>query len=200
MYLVGLTGGIGAGKSTVAQLLAARGAVVVDADRLAREVVEPGTEGLAEVRARFGSEVLAADGSLDRKALAGRVFGDADALAALNAIVHPRVADRFRQRLAELPAAAVVVHDIPLLVETGAAGRYDLVVVVEAPEPVRVRRLATRGLTEPEALARVRAQAPAEERAAVADVVIDNDGPQERLAPQVDALWQRILREASARP
>ena len=192
MYLVGLTGGIGAGKSSVARLLAQRGAVVIDADALAREVVEPGTPGLVEVVERFGDSVLQPDGSLDRKALAGKVFDHPDELAALNAIVHPRVAALFRERLADLPRDAIVVHDIPLLVETGAADRYDLVVVVEADERLRLERLAARGLRPAEAWSRIRAQAPAEARAAVADVVIDNDGTPEQLAGQVDDLWRRI--------
>lgn len=194
MYLVGLTGGIGAGKSTVARLLGERGAVVIDADQLAREVVEPGTGGLAEVVDRFGGQVLLDDGTLDRKALAGKVFGDAEALSALNAIVHPRVAALFRDRLATLPADAVVVHDIPLLVETGAADRYDLVVVVEASDEVRLERLAGRGLSREEALARIQAQAKAEARAAVADVVIRNDSTPDALTEQVASLWQRIVR------
>lgn len=193
MYLVGLTGGIGAGKSTVARLLAERGAVVVDADQLAREVVLPGTPGLAEVRARFGEQVLLDDGRLDRKALADKVFHDPEALAALNSIVHPRVAALFRERLAELPPDSVVVHDIPLLVETGAAARYDLVVVVEAAEPVRLERLAARGLPRDQALSRIRAQAPAADRVAAADLLVDNNGSQERLVEQVDGVWRRIV-------
>lgn len=193
MYLVGLTGGIGAGKSTVAGLLADHGAVVVDADVLAREVVEPGTDGLREVVARFGADVSQPDGSLDRKALAGKVFRDPEALAALNAIVHPRVAALFAERLSQVAPDAVVVHDIPLLVETGAQDRYDLVVVVEAPEAVRLQRLEGRGLPRDEALARIRAQAPAEDRVAVADVVVDNSGAHDALVQQVDALWQRIV-------
>jgi dephospho-CoA kinase len=197
MYLVGLTGGIGAGKSTVAGLLADRGAAVVDADQLAREAVAPGTSGLAEIAALFGDEVLLADGSLDRKALAAKVFHDAGALAALNAIVHPRVAALFDERLRGLPPDAVVVHDIPLLVETGAQGRYDLVVVVEAPDEVRLERLAARGLPHDEALSRIRAQAAAETRAAVADVVIRNEESPEQLAEQVAALWQRIVSEGT---
>ncbi|MDX6208748.1 MAG: dephospho-CoA kinase [Frankiales bacterium] len=192
MYWVGLTGGIGAGKSTVARLLADRGAVVIDADVLAREVLESGTDGLAEVVAAFGPEMLARDGTLDRKVLAARVFADPGQLAQLNAIVHPRVQALTQDRVGRLPPDAVVVHDIPLLVEVGAAGRYDLVVVVEAPEAVRVRRLAGRGMSEADALARISAQADSATRTAVADVVIDNAGPYDQLVAQVDALWDRI--------
>ena len=201
VYFIGLTGGIGAGKSTVAGLLAERGAVVIDADRLAREVVEPGTDGLSAVAAAFGRDVLADDGSLDRKALAARVFGDAAALATLNAIVHPRVAALTGQRLAELPADAIAVHDIPLLVEVGAADRYDLVVVVEAPVSVRVDRLVSaRGMTADEALARVKSQVDAAERMSVADLVIDNDGSYEDLVVQVDRLWGAVRKLSEDAP
>jgi dephospho-CoA kinase len=192
MYWVGLTGGIGAGKSTVARLLADHGAAVIDADLLAREVVEPGTGGLAELVAAFGPQVLAQDGTLDRKALAAQVFADPGQLARLNAIVHPRVQALTQDRAGKLPRDSVVVNDVPLLVEVGAAGHYDLVVVVEAPEAVRVRRLADRGISEPDALARIKAQADSATRTAVADVVIDNAGPYDQLVGQVDALWARI--------
>ena len=193
MYWVGLTGGIGAGKSTVAAMLAARGAAVIDADLLAREVVAPGTPGLAEVAAAFGPGVLSPDGSLDRKALAARVFGDSDQLARLNAIVHPRVQELTRARAVRIPPDSIVVHDIPLLVEVGAAGSYDLVVVIEAPEAVRVQRLIeARGMTRVDALARIRAQADSATREAVADVVLTNAGSYEDLVSTVDALWHRI--------
>jgi dephospho-CoA kinase len=195
MYWVGLTGGIGAGKSTVARMLADRGAAVIDADRLAREVVEPGTEGLAAVGAAFGPEVLTPEGSLDRKALAARVFRDPEQLARLNSIVHPLVEALTRDRAARLAPDAVVVNDIPLLVEVGAAGRYDLVVVVEAPEAVRVERLmSSRAMAEPDARARIAAQADAATRSAMADVVIDNAGSYDELVAAVDALWARIRR------
>ncbi|MDX6257694.1 MAG: dephospho-CoA kinase [Frankiales bacterium] len=193
MYWVGLTGGIGAGKSTVARLLADRGAAVIDADLLAREVVEPGTDGLAEVVAAFGPEVLAEDGTLDRKALAARVFADPEQLARLNAIVHPRVEALTQERASRLPPHSVVVNDIPLLVEVGAAGRYDLVVVVEAPEAVRIERLrSSRGMAEADAKARIASQAGPGTRTAVADVVIDNAGSYDELAATVDDLWARI--------
>jgi dephospho-CoA kinase len=196
---IGLTGGIGSGKSTVARLLAGRGAHVVDADVLAREVVEPGTPGLAAVVDAFGEGVLTADGALDRPALAGVVFGNADARARLDGIVHPLVRERARERISALPADAVVVQDIPLLVETGQAGSFDLVLVVEADVEVRVARLVQRGLSEADARARIAAQATDEQRRTVADVVLHNSGTPEDVAQQVDRFWaervEPVLRE-----
>lgn len=190
---IGLTGGIGAGKSTAARQLAQRGALVLDADVAAREVVEPGTEGLDQIVASFGREVLAPDGSLDRPALAAVVFGDPDRRAALNAIIHPRVRAWMAERVAAAPAGSVVVQDIPLLVESGLAGLFDLVVVVDAADDVRVGRLvADRGMTEAEARARIAAQAPRQQRLDAADVVLDNDGTPEQLSAQIDRLWERI--------
>lgn len=198
MLRIGLTGGIGSGKSTVASLLTARGAVLVDADRLAREVVEPGTAGLAAVLAEFGEGVLTADGSLDRPALAAVVFADPVARAALDAIVHPLVRERAAEALAAAAPDAVVVHDVPLLVETGQAGSFDLVLVVEADPDIRVRRLVGRGLTEDDARARIASQATDAERRAVADVVLHNDGDRDDLAAQVERFW--IERVAPPRP
>lgn len=199
MLKIGLTGGIGAGKSEVSRLLAAHGAVVVDSDVIAREVVAPGSEGLAAVVAEFGPQVLREDGSLDRPALGAVVFADPERLKALNAIVHPLV----RARSAELEAAAladgvpVVVHDVPLLVENGLGALYDLVLVVDAADDVRIDRLTRlRGMTEDEARARMAAQARREDRLAAADVVIDNSGGLETLAARVDEVW----RELAARP
>jgi dephospho-CoA kinase len=186
---IGLTGGIGSGKSTVSRLLAARGAVIVDADVIAREVVEPGTRGLAAVADAFGPAVLAADGSLDRPALAGIVFGDPEARRRLDAIVHPLVRARATEVAAGAPPDAVVVHDVPLLVEAGQAGTYDLVLVVEADPQTRVARLVQRGLTAEDARARMAAQATDEQRRAVADVVLDNSGTPEQLADQVERFW-----------
>jgi dephospho-CoA kinase len=186
---IGLTGGIGSGKSTVSALLAARGAVVVDADRIAREVVAPGTPGLAQVVEAFGEAVVAADGSLDRPALAAIVFGDAQARARLDGIVHPLVRARSVELLATVPEGAVVVNDVPLLVETGQAASYDLVLVVEADPATRISRLVQRGLSAEDARARMAAQATDEQRRAVADVVLDNSGTQEELAEQVDRFW-----------
>lgn len=195
MITVGLTGGIGSGKSTVAGLLASYGAVVVDADVLAREAVATGTPGLARVVAEFGTGVLGADGSLDRSRLAALVFGDPERLAALNAIVHPYVAAR-RTELAAAAAIAdadaVVVFDVPLLVENGLTD-YDLIVVVDASAETQLRRLVDdRGMDESQARARMAAQAGREERRAVADVVIDNDGDLGNLRAQVDRLWVRL--------
>jgi len=199
MLMVGLTGGIGAGKSAVAARLAELGAVVIDADQLARAVVAPGTEGLAEVVAAFGAGILDHDGALDRPALGRVVFDDPEARHRLEAIIHPRV----RARTAELVAAAapdaIVVNDVPLLVETGIAAGYDLVVVVLADEALRVDRLVRdRGLTADQARARIRAQATDEQRRAVADVVLVNGGSLDELRAQVDAAWQGRLLPAAA--
>jgi dephospho-CoA kinase len=200
MLTVGLTGGIGAGKSEVARLLASYGAVLVDSDRIAREVVAPGTEGLAAVAAEFGPQVLAPDGSLDRPRLGAIVFADEERRAALNAIVHPLV----RRRSAELQEAAgpdaIVVHDVPLLTENGLAPLYDLVIVVDAEPATQLDRLVRlRGMTEEEARARMTAQATREERLAIADVVIANDGPLAELEPQVRAAWEHLTEAAAAR-
>ena len=193
---IGLTGGIGSGKSTVSRLLAERGAVIVDADVIAREVVESGTPGLAAVVEAFGPEVLTADGSLNRPALAGVVFGDPEARRRLDAIVHPLVRARAGEVAATAPAGAVVVHDVPLLVETGQAATYDLVLVVEADPETRVARLVQRGLTAEDARARMAAQATDDQRRAVADVVLDNSGTPDELAAQVDRLWDERVAPA----
>jgi len=186
---IGLTGGIGSGKSTVSALLAERGARVVDADVLAREAVAPGSPGLAAVVDAFGEGVRAADGSLDRPALAAVVFGDPAARATLDGIVHPLVRARALELITAMPEDAVVVQDIPLLVETGQGAAFDLVLVVEAEVEIRVARLVERGLAEGDARARIAAQATDEQRRAVADVVLDNSGTPERLAEQVDRFW-----------
>jgi dephospho-CoA kinase len=195
MVLVGLTGGIGAGKSAVSARLAELGAIVIDADRLARDVVAPGTDGLAEVVAAFGDGVLDASGALDRAALGRRVFADPEARQRLEAIVHPRVRARTAALAAAAPPGSVVVNDVPLLVEAGLAGGYDLVLVVLAPERVRLERLVRdRGMAEAEARARIAAQCSDDERRAVADVVIDNDGSLEELRAAVDRVWRERLR------
>jgi dephospho-CoA kinase len=191
---IGLTGGIGSGKSTVSALLAARGALVVDADRIAREVVEPGTPGLAAVVEAFGSQLLRRDGSLDRAGLAAIVFADPAARQRLDGIVHPLVRSRSAELAAAAPEDAVIVHDVPLLVETGQAASYDIVLVVQADPELRVRRLVQRGLSERDARARIAAQATDEQRRAVADVVLDNDGSPDELADQVDRFWADRVR------
>ena len=190
MIRIGLTGGIASGKSAVAELLRAHGAVVIDADRLAREVVEPGTEGLAAIEARFGREVLRADGRLDRTALGRVVFADAAARRDLEAIVHPAVRARAAELAAAAPPDAVVVLMIPLLVETGQAEAFDLVVVVDVEPEVQLARLRARdGLDESEALSRVKAQVDRATRLAAADVVIHNNGEPTELAAEVDRFW-----------
>jgi dephospho-CoA kinase len=189
---VGLTGGVGSGKSTVSALLAEHGAIVIDADAIAREVVEQGTPGYAAVVDRFGGAVVGADGSLDRPALAAIVFADDDARRDLNEIVHPLVGRRSAELLAAIPDDAIVVFDVPLLVEGGLSRGYDDVVVVEADESTRLARLAARGLPEEQARARMAAQANDEQRRAIATEIIDNNGSRDRLAAQVDALWERL--------
>jgi dephospho-CoA kinase len=185
MLRVGLTGGIGSGKSEVSRRLAALGAVVIDADRLAREVVEPGTDGYDAVLAAYGREVVAPDGGLDRAALARIVFADEQARRRLEAIVHPRVRAEAARREAQAAAAdpaAVVVHDVPLLVESGQSNGYDVVIVVDAPDEVRLARLVhQRGMSPAEAAARLAAQATRAQRLAAADVVIDNSGSLDQL-------------------
>lgn len=193
---VGLTGGLGSGKSTVAELLAARGAVIVDADAVAREVVRAGTQGFDAVVTRFGQEVVGSDGELDRAALARLVFTDPEALADLNAIVHPLVAARSDELAATAPLDAVVVHDIPLLVENRLADRFDVIVVVQADRGTRLARLAARGLSPAEAESRMAAQATDKQRREVADEVLHNDGDHAALARAVDRLWARLIAPA----
>lgn len=199
MLNVGLTGGIGAGKSAVARLLASYGAILIDADRIAREVVEPGTEGLAAVVAEFGPGVLAADGSLDRPKLGAIVFADEARRKALNAIVHPLVGHRSQELRAAAGQDDIVVNDVPLLAENSLAPFYDFVIVVDVAPATQIDRLVRlRGMTEDEARARMAAQATREQRTAIADLVIDNDGPLAELEPQVRTAWQR-LRELAER-
>ncbi|MBF4995096.1 dephospho-CoA kinase [Arthrobacter gandavensis] len=194
MLKVGLTGGIAAGKSLVARTLSECGAALIDADALAREVVEPGTGGLAAVVEAFGPQVLAADGTLDRAALAAIVFGDEQKRAALNSIVHPLVRARAAALAAEVPEDGILVQDIPLLVETGQAGNFDFVLVVEAPEEERLARMVRdRGMKPADARARIDAQASAAERAAAADAVLENTGTPEELIEAVQQLWHTRL-------
>jgi dephospho-CoA kinase len=194
MLRVGLTGGIGSGKSTVAQRFSALGALVVDADRIARDVVEPGTEGLAAVVERFGPTVLTAGGGLDRQALGAIVFADPAARADLESITHPLIARQTGELLGAAPPDGIIVHDVPLLVEKKMGAGYHLVVVVEADEATRLARLrAERGMPEEEARDRMRAQADEEGRRAAADVLLDNRGPREELVAGVDHLWHERL-------
>lgn len=193
---IALTGGIAAGKSTVGTRLAELGAVVIDADRLAREVVEPGSQGLARIAEVFGPGIVAADGSLDRAALGAIVFADPARRLELEGITHPAIRRLAAERMAAAEAAepaAVVVYDVPLLVESGPAHGFDLVVVAHAPAAVRIERMvALRGMDRVEAERRVGAQASDAERLAVADVVIDTDGTLDATHEQVDRLWERV--------
>lgn len=199
MLKVGLTGGIGAGKSEVSRLLVEQGAVLIDADRIAREVVAPGTPGLAAVVEAFGTEVLAADGSLDRPKLGSIVFADPDKLAVLNGIVHPLVGARSRELESAAAEDAVVVHDVPLLAENGLAPLYDVVVVVDAsPETQLDRLVRLRGMTEQDARARMAVQATREKRLEIADIVIDNDVPLEELQARVREVWTDLVGRAQA--
>jgi dephospho-CoA kinase len=192
---VGLTGGIGAGKSEVSKRLAAQGAIVIDADLIAREVVAPGTDGLAEVVAAFGPELLGPDGGLDRERLGDIVFADPQLLGKLNAIVHPRVGARMRELQDGAGAGSIIVHDVPLIAENNLAGAYDLVVVVDVPPRLQLDRLVRlRGLSPEQAQARVAAQASREERLAVAGMVLDNSGSLAELDRQVGDLWIELRR------
>jgi dephospho-CoA kinase len=201
VLLVGLTGGIGSGKSTVARMLAERGAVVLDSDALAREAVEPGTPGFDAVVDRFGHGVVTPGGSIDRPALAALVFSDERARADLEAIVHPEV----RRRIAETVAAHadgddVVVVDSPLLFETGAHEAFPVVVVVVASDEARVARLVARGMTEHDVRARMAAQTPLAEKAERADMVLDNDGSLVELEAEVERLWSDLRERALSSP
>jgi dephospho-CoA kinase len=194
MLMIGLTGGIGAGKSAVSTRLAEHGAIIVDADALAREVVQPGTDGLADVVAAFGPDVLTPSGELDRPALGRLVFADPDRRQTLERIIHPRVRTRTAEIVGAAPPDSVVVNDVPLLVETGQARVYELVIVVLASEDVRIARLARdRGMSDQDARARIAAQATDEQRRAVADIVIVNDGTLDELRAAVDAAWHDTI-------
>jgi len=200
MLMVGLTGGIGAGKSTVAQLLADRGAVVIDADRIAREVVEPGTPTLAKLVERFGPEILQADGSLDRPALAAVAFVDDATRKELEAITHPAIGEEFLRRVAEAPPEAVVIHDVPLLVESKRGFDYACVIVVEAPIETRLDRLESRGVPRDDARRRIELQATDEDRRKVATWVVDNAGDLAHLEKQIREIWTDLERRAAAPP
>lgn len=198
MLLVGLTGGIGSGKSTVARLLAARGAVILDADVFAREALAKGTAGFDRVVSLFGPAVVTPSGDLDRAAIAARVFSDDVRRAELEAIVHPEVRRRIAEGIARESAGdRVVVVDAPLLIEAGASEGFPVVVVVSASDPTRIARLIARGMDEADARARLAAQMPLEDKAAVADVLVDNDGTEAELHAQVDELWERLASRAA---
>jgi dephospho-CoA kinase len=201
VLLVGLTGGIGSGKSTVARMLEARGAVVFDADALARQAVEPGTPGHDAVVARFGANVLGPGGDLDREALASIVFADPAARRDLEAIVHPEVRRLFAERSEAYRADdVVVVFSAPLLVETGMHTAFEVLVVVSTPVETQIERLLRgRGMREDAIRSRIAAQAPLEDKAAVADVIVDNEGTLEELEAQVDRLWNDLRIRAGAR-
>ncbi|MFE9969882.1 dephospho-CoA kinase [Streptomyces hirsutus] len=197
MLTVGLTGGIGAGKSEVSRLLVECGAVLIDADRIAREVVAPGTPGLTAVVEAFGEEILTEDGSLDRPRLGAIVFADKEKLALLNSIVHPLVGARSRELEEAAAEDAVVVHDVPLLTENGLASLYDLVIVVDASTETQLERLVgRRGMSEEDARARMAAQATREQRRKIADIVIDNDVPLDELTRRVKDIGAELVRRA----
>jgi len=200
MYLIGLTGGIAAGKSTVAKRWVELGAIEIDADQLAREVVEPGTNGLQRIREQFGDQVLNADGSLDRSALGSLVFANRQQLDALNAIVHPLVKQRTRELLEAMPSDAIVIYNVPLLVEAAVDHDFDIVVTVEAPEEEQIKRMvAHRGMTETEAKARISTQAKPVERAARADHILSSNQDIHLLMRDADALWREISKLAEAK-
>ncbi|HYS33825.1 MAG TPA: dephospho-CoA kinase [Streptosporangiaceae bacterium] len=200
MLRVGLTGGIGAGKSEVARRLAAQGAVLIDADAIARQVVAPGTDGLAAVVAAFGAGVLRPEGDLDRDRLGEIVFADPAELAKLNAIIHPLVGARMAELEKDAGQDAIVVHDVPLLAENYLAAGYDLVVVVDAPEHAQLDRLIRhRRMSQEQAQARMAAQASRDSRLAVADLVVDNSSSLAELDRQVGDLWAELRRRARLR-
>lgn len=194
MLMVGLTGGIGSGKSTVAEMLAQRGAVVVDADAIAREVVEPGMPALEKLVERFGPDILAADGTLDRPALAAKAFVNDETRKELEAITHPAIGELFLRRLAEAPEGAIVVHDVPLLVESTRGLDYAAVIVVEAPLETRLDRLVGRGVDREDAKRRIGLQASDEERRKVATWVVDNAGDLAALETQIETIWAELLK------
>jgi dephospho-CoA kinase len=198
MFLIGLTGGIASGKSTVAKRWVEHGAIEIDADQLAREVVEPGSEGLQRIVDTFGAEILNYDGSLDRAKLGALVFSDEIKLLALNAIVHPLVKNRSREILCALPTDAIAIYNVPLLVEANVDHDFDLVVTVEAPEDEQIKRLVkNRGMTESEARDRISSQAKPVERAAVADVILNSNQDINLLLRDADQLWREIKHKAA---
>ena len=201
MFLIGLTGGIAAGKSTVANLWVSQGAIEIDADVLAREVIAPGTQGLEQIKATFGPPIFDSDGHLDRKALGEIVFNDPEKRKQLESIVHPLVRQRAQKLVADLPDDSIVVYTVPLLVEAQVELPFDVVVTVEAPEDERVRRLIkTRGMTEAEALSRIKAQATPLERAARADHILSSNQSLALLLHDAEVLFQRFVLANEAKP
>ncbi|MFZ9099926.1 MAG: dephospho-CoA kinase [Candidatus Planktophila sp.] len=196
MLVVGLTGGIGAGKSTVAQYFAELGALVIDADQLARMAIERGTDGFADVMLRFGDDVIA-NGDIDRKKLAEIVFSDPKARKDLEAIIHPRVQALFAEAVADLNSDDILIYEIPLLVETGAAAKFDYIITVESDLEIRKARLLKKGLYISQIEKRIASQASPEAREAIADAVIRNDGDEDALLRQVENLWEGVLRPLS---
>lgn len=198
MLKVGLTGGIGSGKSEVSRRLASYGALIIDADEVAREVVEPHTPGLAQIVGVFGAGVVAEDGTMDRQKLGEIVFHDAELRAKLNAIVHPLVGERIRQLEQGADPGAILVEDIPLIVENQLASLFDLVIVVDVPPRMQEDRLVRdRGMTREQVAARVAAQASREDRLAIADIVLDNSGSPDELDREVGDLWTELCRRAN---
>jgi dephospho-CoA kinase len=200
VQMIGLTGGIGSGKSTVAGLLAAKGAVVVDADVIARQVVEPGSPVLDRLVERFGTDIIEPDGHLDRARLAERAFVDEESRKGLDEITWPAIGEEFLRQVAAAPAGAVVVHDVPLLVESKHPAQYGGVIVVEAPREMRLSRLVARGIPVDDAERRMAQQATDEQRRAIATWVLDNSGDLDALAAQVDEIWPDVVRRATADP
>lgn len=196
MLVVGLTGGIGAGKSTVAQFFAELGALVIDADQLARMAIERGTDGFADVMLRFGDEVIV-NGDIDRKKLAEIVFSDPVARKDLEAIIHPRVQALFAEAVADLKSEDILIYEIPLLVETGAAAKFDYIITVESDLEIRKARLLKKGLYISQIEKRIASQASPEAREAIADTVIHNDGDEDALLRQVENLWEGVLQPLS---
>jgi dephospho-CoA kinase len=197
MTVVALTGGIGAGKSTVAQYFSELGAVVVDADHLARIAIERGSEGFDEVVAAFGQEIIS-NGDIDRKALAAVIFSDPELKRKLESIIHPRVQQLFAQAVAQSDPSVPLIYEIPLLVETNAAGKFDYVITVEADEELRISRLLARGMFISDIKARLANQAPSSARTEIADVVITNDGDDDQLLRQVENLWEGPLADLTS--
>ena len=200
MFLIGLTGGIAAGKTTVASHWVSLGGIEIDADKLAREVVAPGSEGLEQVREAFGESVFQVDGSLDRLKLGEIVFNDASKRVALEEIIHPLVRERAQELLSDLPEHSMVIYTVPLLVEANVSLPFDVIVSVEAPETDRVKRLvSSRGLSEEQALARIKSQASAIERAAAADFILNSNQPLVSLLADATALWNKFLAMSEAK-